>query len=47
MFVGSLLVIIICYLGAVLPIWSMGAADQTISPSGIVMAGIIGGVIGL
>jgi len=45
-FVGSLLVVIICYLGAVLPIWRWAQPINFVA-FWIVLAGIIGGVVGL
>jgi len=45
-FLGSLLVVIICYLGAVLPIWRWAQPVNYVA-FWIVLAGIIGGVLGL
>ena len=45
-FIGSLLVVIICYFGAVLPIWRWAQPINYVS-FWIVTAGIIGGLIGL
>lgn len=45
-FIGSLLVVIICYFGAVLPIWRWAQPINYVS-FWIVFAGILGGVIGL
>jgi len=45
-FVGSLLVVIICYLGAVLPIWRWAQPINYVA-FWIVLFGIIGGVLGL
>ncbi len=45
-FLGSLLVVIICYFGAVLPIWRWAQPINYVS-FWIVLVGIIGGVIGL
>lgn len=45
-FIGSLLVVIICYLGAVLPIWRWAQPINYVA-FWIVLVGIIGGVIGL
>jgi carbon starvation protein len=46
MFLGSMLVVIICYLGAVLPIWRWAQPINYVA-FWIVLVGIIGGVIGL
>jgi len=45
-FLGSLIVVAICYLGAVLPIWRWAQPINYVS-FWIVLVGIIGGVIGL
>jgi len=45
-FIGSLLVVIICYFGAVLPIWRWAQPINYVS-FWIVFLGIVGGVIGL
>jgi carbon starvation protein len=45
-FIGSMLVVIICYLGAVLPIWRWAQPINYVS-FWIVLVGVIGGVIGL
>jgi len=45
-FIGSLLVVIICYLGAVLPIWRWAQPINYVS-FWIVLAGVVGGVLGL
>jgi len=45
-FLGSLLVVIICYLGAVLPIWRWAQPINYVA-FWIVLVGVIGGVIGL
>jgi carbon starvation protein len=45
-FIGSLLVIIICYLGAVLPIWRWAQPINYVS-FWIVLVGIAGGILGL
>jgi carbon starvation protein len=45
-FLGSMLVVIICYLGAVLPIWRWAQPINYVA-FWIVLVGIIGGVIGL
>jgi carbon starvation protein len=45
-FLGSLLVVIICYLGAVLPIWRWAQPINYVA-FWIVLVGIIGGVLGL
>jgi len=45
-FVGSLLVVIICYFGAVLPIWRWAQPINYVA-FWIVLAGIVGGVVGL
>lgn len=45
-FIGSLLVVIICYLGAVLPIWRWAQPINYVS-FWIVTLGILGGLIGL
>jgi carbon starvation protein len=45
-FIGSLLVIVICYFGAVLPIWRWAQPINYVA-FWIVLLGIIGGVIGL
>jgi carbon starvation protein len=45
-FLGSMLVVIICYLGAVLPIWRWAQPINYVS-FWIVLVGIIGGVLGL
>jgi len=45
-FIGSLLVMIFCYLGAVLPIWRWAQPINFVS-FWIVLLGIVGGVIGL
>jgi carbon starvation protein len=45
-FIGSLMVVIICYLGAVLPIWRWAQPINFVA-FWIVLAGIVGGVIGL
>ena len=45
-FIGSLLVIIICYFGAVLPIWRWAQPINYVS-FWIVLAGVAGGVLGL
>jgi carbon starvation protein len=46
MFLGSMIVVIICYLGAVLPIWRWAQPINYVA-FWIVLVGIIGGVIGL
>ena len=45
-FIGSLLVVIFCYLGAVLPIWRWAQPINYVS-FWIVLLGVIGGVVGL
>jgi len=45
-FIGSLLVVIFCYLGAVLPIWRWAQPINYVA-FWIVLLGIVGGVIGL
>ncbi len=45
-FVGSLLVVIICYFGAVLPIWRWAQPINYVA-FWIVFAGILGGILGL
>ncbi len=45
-FLGSLIVVIICYLGAVLPIWRFAQPINYVA-FWIVLIGVIGGVIGL
>src|SRR5512136_3033042 len=45
-FVGSLLVVIICYFGAVLPIWRWAQPINYVS-FWIVLLGIVGGVVGI
>ncbi len=45
-FVGSLLVVIICYLGSVLPIWRWAQPINYVS-FWIVFLGIVGGIVGL
>jgi len=45
-FIGSLLVVVICYLGAVLPIWRWAQPINFVS-FWIVLLGVVGGVIGL
>ena len=45
-FIGSLLVIVICYLGAVLPIWRWAQPINYVA-FWIVLVGVVGGVIGL
>jgi carbon starvation protein len=45
-FIGSLLVVIICYLGAVLPIWRWAQPINYVS-FWIVFLGILGGLVGL
>jgi carbon starvation protein len=45
-FLGSMLVVIICYLGAVLPIWRWAQPINYVA-FWIVLVGIVGGVIGL
>jgi carbon starvation protein len=45
-FLGSMIVVIICYLGAVLPIWRWAQPINYVA-FWIVLVGIIGGVIGL
>jgi len=45
-FLGSMLVVIICYLGAVLPIWRWAQPINYVS-FWIVLVGIVGGVLGL
>jgi carbon starvation protein len=45
-FIGSLLVVIICYFGAVLPIWRWAQPINYVS-FWIVLAGVVGGVVGL
>ncbi|MCX7681888.1 MAG: carbon starvation protein A [Anaerolineae bacterium] len=45
-FIGSLLVLIFCYLGAVLPIWRWAQPINYVS-FWIVLLGIVGGVLGL
>lgn len=45
-FIGSLIVIIICYLGAVLPIWRWAQPINYVA-FWIVLLGIVGGVVGL
>ena len=45
-FIGSLLVVIICYFGAVLPIWRWAQPINYVA-FWIVLAGIVGGVVGL
>ncbi len=45
-FIGSLLVVIICYFGAVLPIWRWAQPINYVA-FWIVLAGIVGGVLGL
>jgi carbon starvation protein len=45
-FLGSMIVVIICYLGAVLPIWRFAQPINYVA-FWIVLVGIIGGVIGL
>ncbi len=45
-FIGSLLVVIICYLGAILPIWRWAQPINYVS-FWIVSIGILGGIIGL
>jgi len=45
-FIGSLLVLIFCYLGAVLPIWRWAQPINYVS-FWIVLLGVIGGVVGL
>jgi len=45
-FLGSIIVVIICYLGAVLPIWRWAQPINYVS-FWIVLVGVIGGVIGL
>ncbi len=45
-FIGSMLVVIICYFGAVLPIWRWAQPINYVS-FWIVLVGVIGGVIGL
>jgi len=45
-FIGSLLVVVICYFGAVLPIWRWAQPINYVA-FWIVLLGIIGGVIGL
>jgi carbon starvation protein len=45
-FIGSLLVVIICYFGAVLPIWRWAQPINYVS-FWIVLIGVIGGVLGL
>jgi carbon starvation protein len=45
-FIGSLLVIVICYLGAVLPIWRWAQPINYVS-FWIVLVGIAGGIVGL
>ena len=45
-FVGSLLVVIICYFGAVLPIWRWAQPINYVS-FWIVFLGILGGIVGL
>jgi carbon starvation protein len=45
-FIGSLLVVVICYLGAVLPIWRWAQPINYVS-FWIVLLGIAGGVLGL
>jgi carbon starvation protein len=44
--IGSLLVVVICYLGAVLPIWRWAQPINYVA-FWIVLAGIVGGVLGL
>jgi carbon starvation protein len=46
MFIGSLMVVVICYLGAVLPIWRWAQPINYVA-FWIVLIGIIGGVLGL
>jgi carbon starvation protein len=46
MFIGSLLVVIFCYLGAVLPIWSWAQPINYVS-FWIVALGVLGGIIGM
>jgi carbon starvation protein len=46
MFFGSMIVVVICYLGAVLPIWRWAQPINYVS-FWIVLVGIVGGVIGL
>ncbi|HSJ52573.1 MAG TPA: carbon starvation CstA family protein, partial [Anaerolineae bacterium] len=45
-FIGSLLVVVICYFGAVLPIWRFAQPINYVS-FWIVLMGVIGGVVGL
>jgi len=45
-FVGSLLVVVICYLGAVLPIWRWAQPINYVA-FWIVLLGIVGGIVGL
>jgi len=45
-FIGSLLVVVICYLGSVLPIWRWAQPINYVS-FWIVLAGILGGILGL
>ncbi|MFZ5916025.1 MAG: carbon starvation protein A [Chloroflexota bacterium] len=45
-FIGSLLVVIICYFGAVLPIWRWAQPINYVA-FWIVLVGIVGGVVGL
>ncbi len=45
-FVGSLLVVIICYFGAILPIWRWAQPINYVS-FWIVTVGILGGVVGI
>jgi carbon starvation protein len=45
-FIGSLLVVVICYFGAVLPIWRWAQPINYVS-FWIVLAGIVGGILGL
>jgi carbon starvation protein len=45
-FIGSLLVVIICYFGAVLPIWRWAQPVNYVA-FWIVLAGVVGGVVGL
>ncbi len=45
-FIGSVLVVVICYLGAVLPIWRWAQPINYVS-FWIVLLGVVGGVLGL